>query len=98
MANKYENLNKIQAAFDFHHLGILTVQEICQLADDFILESQKKKLKKISFIVGIGKHSKNGPVIKPLLQKYLATHPNIIKVNLGKFAQGGEGVLVVDIK
>ena|SRR3989339_317983 len=97
MANKYENLNKIQAEFDFHNLGILSPQKIYSLADDFILATQKKKLKKISFIVGQGKHSKNGPIIKPLLQKYLSIHPSIAKVSLGKFAQGGEGVLVVDL-
>lgn len=97
MTNKYENLNKIQAEFDFHHLGILSPQEICSLADEFILNSQKNKLKKIGFIVGVGKHSKNGPVIKPLLQKYLSAHPSVAKVQLGKFAQGGEGVLVVDL-
>ncbi len=97
MPNKYENLNKIQAEFDFHNLGILSPQEIYSLADEFILNSQKNKLKKISFIVGQGKHSKNGPVIKPLLQEYLNNHPSVSKVSLGKFAQGGEGVLVVDL-
>lgn len=97
MPNKYENLNKIQAEFDFHNLGILSPQEIYSLADEFILNSQKNKLKKISFIVGQGKHSKNGPVIKPLLQEYLNNHSSISKVSLGKFAQGGEGVLVVDL-
>ena len=97
MANKYENLNKIQAEFDFHNLGILSPQAIYSLADEFILNSQKNKLKKISFIVGQGKHSKNGPVIKPLLQEYLSTHSGVLKISLGKFAQGGEGVLVVDL-
>ena len=97
MANKYENLNKSQAEFDFHNLGILTPGEIYHLADDFILEAQKNSLKKISFVVGQGKHSKNGAVIKPLLQKYLSAHPSIAKVSVGKFAQGGEGVLVVDL-
>lgn len=97
MANKYENLNKVGAEFDFHNLGILSPQEIYRLADEFILESQKKKFKKISFVVGQGKHSKNGPVIKPLLQKYLDTHPSVTKIQLGKFAHGGEGVLVVDL-
>jgi len=97
MANKYENLNKIQAEFDFHNLGILTAEEIYSLADEFILNSQKNNYTKISFIVGQGKHSKNGAIIKPLLQKYLATHSNVTKVSLGKFAQGGEGVLVVDL-
>lgn len=97
MANKYANLNKIEAEFDFHNLGILSPQKIYNLTDNFILESQKKKFKKISFIVGQGRHSKNGAVIKPLLQKYLSTHPSITKVSLGKFAQGGEGVLVVDL-
>lgn len=97
MANKYEQLNKIEAELDFHDLGILTVEKIYSLADDFILSAQKQQLQKIGFIVGQGKHSKNGPVIKPLLQKYLATHPSVEKVSLGKFAQGGEGVLVVDL-
>ncbi|MBP9802259.1 Smr/MutS family protein [Patescibacteria group bacterium] len=101
MANKYENLNKIQAEFDFHNLGVLTPQEIYSLAADFIQNSQKNNPpaggQKISFIVGQGKHSKNGPVIKPLLKKYLENHPDVAKVSLGKFAQGGEGVLVVDL-
>lgn len=97
MANKYENLNKIQAEFDFHNLGVLRPSEIYKLADEFILKSQKNNYTKISFIVGQGKHSKNGPVIKPILQKYLDSHPSVLKLSLGKFAQGGEGVLIVDL-
>lgn len=97
MANKYENLNKIQAELDFHDLGILSPHEIYSLADDFIKDAQKNNYTKISFIVGQGKHSTNGPVIKPLLQKYLSQHSDVAKVQLGKFAQGGEGVLVVDL-
>ncbi len=97
MANKYENLNKIQAELDFHDLGILSPQKIYSLADDFIKDAQKNNYTKIAFIVGQGKHSKNGAVIKPLLQKYLSQDPSIAKVSLGKFAQGGEGVLVVDL-
>ena len=47
--------------------------------------------------MGQGKHSKNGAIIKPLLQKYLSSHPQVKKIQPGKFAQGGEGVLIIDL-
>ncbi|MCB9802958.1 Smr/MutS family protein [Candidatus Nomurabacteria bacterium] len=97
MANKYQNLNQSQAELDFHDFSVLTKEEIIKITDDFINDAQEKSYQRISFIVGQGKHSKNGAVIKPLLEKYLTTHPEVSRVQKGKFNQGGEGVLVVDL-
>ena len=97
MPNKYAQLNKSEAEFDFHNLGILTGDEIIKLTDDFINNAQENNYKKISFVVGQGKHSKNGAVIKPLLQEYLSSHSQVKKIQPGKFAAGGGGVLMVDL-
>jgi len=97
MANKYAKLNKPQDEFDFHNLGMLTRDQIISMADDFIQQAKDNNYQRISFIVGQGKHSKNGSIIKPLLQKYLNSHPQIKKIQPGKFAQGGEGVLIIDL-
>ncbi|MBT4349379.1 Smr/MutS family protein [bacterium] len=97
MSNKYAKLNKPQAEFDFHNSGILNRPEIIKLTDEFIKQAIENDYKLINFIVGQGKHSKNGAIIKPLLQKYLSSHPQVKKIQPGKFAQGGEGVLIIDL-
>ena len=98
MANKYKHLNFPQAEFDFHDLGPLTEQEILTLADQFIDRCLEKDLSVISFIVGQGKHSAKGPVIKPLLMDFFKDHPEVVSYSEGKFAQGGQGVLIVRLK
>jgi DNA-nicking Smr family endonuclease len=98
MANKYQQLNLPQAEFDFHDRGPLTSHDILGLADNFILNSLRNNLTIISFIVGKGIHSANGPVIKPLLADFLKNHPDVKSFSEGKFAQGGEGVFIVKLK
>ena len=97
MANKYQQFNLPQAEFDFHNLGRLTHQDILKLADDFINDSQKNNLKIVSFIVGQGIHSANGPVIKPLLADWLSSHPAVKSFSEGKFGAGGQGVFIVKL-
>ena len=98
MANKYKHLNFPQAEFDFHDLGPLTGRQILTLADEFIDKCLEKDFSVISFIAGQGKHSAKGPVIKPLLEDFLKNHPEVISFSEGKFAQGGQGVLIVRLK
>lgn len=97
--NKYENLSKPQAEFDFHDKGILDERDIRNMADEFLDECKRRKLKKIMFITGKGLHSKKGmPVIKPLLRKYLNTLPFVIRVDEGRFDRGGAGTLEVTLE
>lgn len=98
MPNKYQHFNNIQASFDFHELGPLTQEQILGLTDDFLEQAKANNLSLVSLIVGQGLHSSNGPVIKPLLSDYLKQHPLIKNVSPGKYAQGGQGVLVVKLK
>ena len=98
MANKYKYLNDAQDTFDFHSLEMLKKEEIINLTNNFIKESLNNNLNIISLLTGKGKHSKNGPVIKPLLKEYLSNHKNIINIKEGKFTEGGEGVLIIKIK
>ena len=94
--NKYDNLSKPQAEFDFHNRGAITPYELKRLTDEFLEECRDRKLTKILFITGKGLHSKKGmPIIKPLLNKYLKTLPFVFRVYEGRFDRGGEGTLEV---
>lgn len=94
--NKYDNLSKPQAEFDFHDKGILRENDIRQLADEFLEECRRRKLTKVLFITGKGLHSRNGmPIIKPFLNRYLKALPFVLRVYEGRFDRGGEGTLEV---
>ena len=94
--NKFDNLSKPQAEFDFHDRGILYPEDIKKMADEFIEECRERGLSKVLFITGKGLHSRNGmPVIKPLVKKYLQTKPEVKRVYEGRFDRGGTGTLEV---
>lgn len=94
--NKYDNLSKPEAEFDFHDRGVLTPGEIKRLVDEFIEECRDRGLTKVLFITGKGIHSRNGmPVIKPFVKKYLSGKPYVLRVYEGRFDRGGSGTLEV---
>jgi len=94
--NKYDNLSKPQAEFDFHGMGILTKDDIKNLADSFLEKSINRGLTKILFITGKGLHSRDGmPIIKPQLKRYLADNPSVLRVYEGRRDRGGSGTLEV---
>lgn len=94
--NKYDNLSKPQAEFDFHNRGVLHPGDIKRLTNEFLEECQRRKLSKVLFITGKGIHSKNGmPVIKPFLRKYLMDLPFVLRVYEGRTDRGGSGTLEV---
>jgi len=94
--NKYDNLSKPQAEFDFHNRGKLTPYAVQRLTDEFLEECRDRKLTKILFITGKGLHSKHGmPIIKPFLNKYLKSLDYVVRVYEGRFDRGGEGTLEV---
>lgn len=96
--NKYDNLSKPQAEFDFHGRGLLRESDMKRLADEFLEECERRKLTKVLFITGKGLHSKNGmPVIKPFLKKYLKGAPFVRRVYEGRFDRGGSGTLEVHL-
>jgi DNA-nicking Smr family endonuclease len=94
--NKYDNLSKPQAEFDFHDKGGLRMDEVRVMADEFIEECRERGLTKVLFITGKGLHSKKGmPVIKPFLKKYLLSKDFVLRVYEGRFDRGGTGTLEV---
>lgn len=96
--NKYAHLNEPQATFDYHDKGILTEDEIRDLADEFIAECKGKGLMKVLIITGKGLHSENGPVIGPLLKWYLHKNPAVLSVETARRDRGGEGALEVKLR
>ncbi|MFA7685658.1 MAG: Smr/MutS family protein [Candidatus Gracilibacteria bacterium] len=94
--NKYDNLSKTQAEFDFHDKGLLRENDMRDLADEFLEECLRRKLTKVLFITGKGLHSKSGmPIIKPFLKKYLGGLPFVVRVYEGRYDRGGSGTLEV---
>jgi DNA-nicking Smr family endonuclease len=94
--NKFDNLSKPQAEFNFHDRGILYPEDIKKMTDEFLEECRDRGLSKVLFITGKGLHSRNGmPVIKPLVKKYLQTKPEVKRVYEGRFDRGGTGTLEV---
>ncbi len=94
--NKYDNLSKPQAEFDFHGMGTLTMAQVSKMADVFLDECRDRGLTKVLFITGKGLHSSKGmPVIKPFLKKYLLGKSYVDRVYEGRFDRGGSGTLEV---
>lgn len=94
--NKYDNLSKPQAEFDFHGMGVLRMDEVRDMADEFLEKCLKRGLTKVLFITGKGLHSKKGmPVIKPFLKKYLSGKSYVERVYEGRRDRGGTGTLEV---
>lgn len=94
--NKYDNLSKAQAEFDFHDRGYLSMHDVEKMADEFLKEAKNRGLSKILFITGKGLHSRHGmPVIKPFLKKYLENLDCVVRVYEGRLDRGGEGTLEV---
>lgn len=96
--NKYDNLSKPQAEFDFHDKGLLRESDMKKLTDEFLEECERRKLTKVLFITGKGLHSKLGmSIIKPFLNKYLKSLPFVLRVYEGRFDRGGSGTLEVHL-
>ncbi|KKP37553.1 MAG: hypothetical protein UR28_C0029G0035 [Candidatus Peregrinibacteria bacterium GW2011_GWF2_33_10] len=94
--NKYDNLTKPQEEFDFHDRGVLTMDDVKDLVNEFLDECKRRNLTKVLFITGKGLHSRHGmPVIKPFLKKYLLSKSFVVRVYEGRFDRGGEGTLEV---
>ncbi len=67
--NKYEQ--RPEEEIDFHDMYFDNLSQVEQFAHKKIKESKAKNMRFIRFIVGKGIHSKNGPVIKPLIIRLL---------------------------
>ncbi len=94
--NKYDNLSKPEAEFDFHNRGILTQSHMRELVDEFMDECRDRGLSKVLIITGKGLHSRKGmPVIKPFVKKYLQGKSFVARVYEGRFDRGGSGTLEV---
>ena len=94
--NKFDNLSKPQAEFDFHGTGMLTRELMRKMADEFLQECRDRGLTKVLFITGKGLHSKKGmPIIKPFLKKYLSEKSFVVRIYEGRSDRGGSGTLEV---
>lgn len=98
MVNKYEHFNKSQVELDFHNMGPMRHQEIIDTADEFINEALESGYYRVAIITGTGIHSKNGPVVKPLVEELLKNHPAVRNFKEGKFAHGGSGVFIIKLQ
>lgn len=95
--NKYAHLSLPQSEFDFHDRGILTEQEILDLAQGFLENEQKKGNEFVSIIVGKGIHSSNGPVIGPLLRNFIPTLTIVKECRDAPYTRGGSGALEIKL-
>lgn len=94
--NKYDNLSKPEGEFDFHGRGVLTMDQVREMADEFLEKAERYGWTKVLFITGKGLHSRKGmPVIKPFLKKYLLSKPFVLRVYEGRRDRGGSGTLEV---
>ncbi len=92
--NKFDNLSKPEAEFDFHSRGMLRNSDVKSLTDEFLDECRSRGLSKVLFITGKGLHSKKGmPIIKPYLKKYLGGLSFVVRVYEGRRDRGGTGTL-----
>ena len=72
--NKYSHLIQPQVEFDFHGLDPFLGEEgIRDLTCQKITEFKKSGKTVVRLIIGKGLHSKNGPVIKPVVLDLLQT-------------------------
>jgi DNA-nicking Smr family endonuclease len=92
--NKYDNLSKPEATFDFHGYGKLRMSDVARMADEFLEDCLDRGLIKVLFITGKGLHSAKGmPVIKPFLKKHLEKKSYVLRVYEGRRDRGGTGTL-----
>lgn len=97
VGNKYSHLSQPQALLDYHGLGVLTPSEICEKASVFVKSNYQKGYKKILIVTGKGLHSKSGPVIGPILEKYLPSLSEVKSIVKARRDRGGEGALEVEL-
>jgi len=97
VGNKYAHLSQPQAVFDFHGMGIVTPEEICEKAAHFVKFSFQKGLKKVLIVTGKGLHSKKGPVVGPVLESFLPTLDAVKSVVKARRDRGGEGALEIEL-
>ncbi len=95
--NKYAHMAQPQAELDYHSLGILTHDDICMRAQNFIQHCADRGMHTVLIITGKGTHSERGPVIGPLLRKFLPQLPLVHKVSTARRDRGGEGALEVEL-
>ncbi len=84
-----------QDEIDLHGLTALEAQIAL---NNFFTKSQARKLKKVSIVHGKGKHSKEGPILKHLVQHYLEGHKFAGKTSHPKESEGGSGTTWVILK
>lgn len=95
--NKYAHLTQPQATLDFHGKGILSEAEIRMEAGTFVEDCVRRNLHRVLIITGKGMHSKQGPVIGPLLRDFLPSLPGVQYVLTARRDRGGEGALEITL-
>jgi DNA-nicking Smr family endonuclease len=102
--NKYAQFAEPKAEWDFHDLGDnITAQTIMSRTLRAITDAKHQNLATIRIITGKGIHSKNGPVIKPIVLRYLEVlaRQKVIKGHKFDSAFGtgpNEGAIIVKLK
>lgn len=102
--NKYAQFVEPRIEWDFHDLGNnITAQTIMSRTLRAITDAKHQGLVTIRIITGKGIHSKNGPIIKPIVLKYLEVLAKQKVIKSFKFDSAfgtgpNEGAIIVKIR
>lgn len=86
---------KIPFKFDLHGLNMEEALERCEQA---LIDAKRGNMDKILFIHGQGIHSKDGPVLKKEVIRYLKQQKSVEQCLPSPPMWGGEGALLVYLK
>ncbi len=95
--NKYEHLAGPEACLDFHDLGVLLPVNIEARLEAFLQKASRQGKRKLLVITGRGLHSRNGPVVKPTVEKLLGRNPLVHRYKEARRDRGGEGAYEVEL-
>ncbi|MFQ5492758.1 MAG: Smr/MutS family protein [Candidatus Dojkabacteria bacterium] len=87
-----------EATLDLHDKGRLTNADIEIILGNFLTEQHADDRDTVLVITGKGLHSPSGPILKPLVAKYLSKHPLVEDFKVGSVENGGQGAYEVWIR
>lgn len=100
MANRYAHLREPDDELDFHGTGPIRGAEIKRRTIDFIRAAAKRGCTRVRIITGQGRHSAQGPVVKPQVERTLAALEDEGTVRTWRperLDRGGDGALLVEL-
>jgi DNA-nicking Smr family endonuclease len=96
--NKYADEGAPEAELDFHGKGVLYPEDIERICSEFLDKCIKKKMKRVLVITGKGLHSsEGGPVVKPVIVKFLNRDGRVFRFTEARRDRGGSGAFEVEL-